>query len=83
MLGVPSTVNLAVTEYSQIAKKYQLTPAQLALAWCSQVDGVTSTIIGATSVAQLKEDIQAFEKTLSIDVLNDIDSVIRQYPIPF
>ena len=42
------------------AQQYKLTPAQLA-AWCNQCDGVTSSIIGATSLAQLKEDINAFD----------------------
>ncbi|NOQ80179.1 MAG: aldo/keto reductase, partial [Gammaproteobacteria bacterium] len=58
-------------------------PAQLALSWCKQVDGVSSTIIGATSVTQLKEDIIAFENSLSDAVLDDISSVMHQYPVPF
>jgi len=78
-----ATVNKAVNDYIQVAKKHGLTTAQLALAWCSQVDGVSSTIIGATNILQLKEDIKAFEISLSETVLNDINSVIRQYPIPF
>ncbi|MCU7940657.1 MAG: aldo/keto reductase [gamma proteobacterium symbiont of Bathyaustriella thionipta] len=78
-----ATVNEAVKNYVEIAQKYDLRPAQLALSWCQQVDGVTSTIIGATSVAQLKEDITAFEYSLSDSVLDDISSVIRQYPVPF
>lgn len=76
-------VNEAVKNYMAIAQKYDLTPAQLALSWCKQVDGVASTIIGATSVVQLKEDITAFENSLSDAVLNDINSVLRQYPVPF
>jgi len=78
-----ATVSAAVKEYTQVAIKHKLTPAQLALAWCSQFDGVTSTIIGSTSIEQLKEDTSAFEKTLSDEVLSDIDSVIHQYPAPF
>lgn len=77
------TVNAAVKEYAQIAQQHQLTPAQLALTWCAQVDGVSATIIGATSVSQLNEDIDAFEKSLSETLLNDIASVMRQYPAPF
>jgi len=76
-------VNNAVKNYVQIAAKHNLTPAQMALAWCNQVEGVTSTIIGATTMAQLKEDIGAFELALSETVLSDIDSVIRQFPLPF
>lgn len=77
------STNSAVKMYVDVAKKYELSPSQLALAWCAQVDGVTSTIIGATSMEQLKEDVAAFEISLSADVLNDIDAVLRQYPMPF
>ncbi|MDO6748464.1 aldo/keto reductase [Gilvimarinus sp. 1_MG-2023] len=73
----------AVAAYSELAQKHQLTPAQLALAWCNQVDGVTSTIIGATSLEQLNENISAFELTLSDQVLSDIADIHRQYPVPF
>ncbi|AKH20032.1 aldo/keto reductase [Sedimenticola thiotaurini] len=77
------TSNAAVKAYVEVAQRHGLTPAQLALAWCNQVDGVTSTIIGATSMAQLQEDIAAFELTLDETVLKDIASVHRQYPVPF
>jgi len=76
-------VHKAVEEYCQIAEKHKVTPAQLALAWCARVDGVTSTIFGATSLQQLKENIAAFDLTLSDSAIVDIDKIIRQYPIPF
>ena len=76
-------VHKAVAEYSKIAQKINMTPAQLALAWCAQVDGVTSSIIGATSIEQLQEDVAAFDMSLSDEVIQEIDAVIRQYPIPF
>lgn len=75
--------NQAVAEYLKVAAKHQLSPAQLALAWCNQVDGVTSTIIGATNMIQLKDNLSAFELSLSKEVLSDIDSVYRQFPMPF
>ncbi|TBR42827.1 aldo/keto reductase [Marinomonas agarivorans] len=75
--------NQAIAAYVHLAEKHKLTPAELALAWCDQVDGVTSTIIGATSMAQLKEDIAAFDKPLSAEVLADIEAVYLQYPMPF
>ncbi len=78
-----SVVNEAVNQYIQIAEKHALTTAQLALSWCHQVDGVSSVIIGATNTLQLKEDIKAFDISLSANVLDDIQSVIRQYPVPF
>lgn len=75
--------NEAVRAYIQVAEKHGYTPCQLALAWCDQVDGVTSTIIGATSLEQLKEDIDAFSKPLSDEAISDINLVFKKYPMPF
>ncbi|MEP7731319.1 aldo/keto reductase [Marinomonas primoryensis] len=76
-------VDKAVREYLSVADKHKLTAAQLALAWCDQVDGVSSTIIGATSLEQLKEDMDAFDMVLSEEALKDIMSVFKEYPVPF
>ncbi|WP_261815647.1 aldo/keto reductase [Vibrio gallicus] len=73
----------AVAEYIRIADSLNITPAQLALAWCNQVDGVTSTIIGATNLTQLEEDISAFDITLDNDTLTKIGDVIKQFPMPY
>ncbi len=73
----------AVSGYIEIALQHGMTTAQLALAWCNQVDGVTSTIIGATNMNQLKEDISAFSMPLNKQVLSDISAVIKRYPVPF
>lgn len=75
--------NEAVKAYIEVAKKHGYTPCQLALAWCDQIDGVTSTIIGATSLEQLKEDIDSFSKPLNEDVLTDVNAIFRKYPMPF
>ena len=69
--------------YAELAKKNNMSAAQLALAWCNQVDGVTSSIIGATTMEQLKEDIDAFDIVLSDDILLDISSIFKNYPMPF
>ncbi len=73
----------AVQAYVKIAESHDLTPAQMSLAWCNQVDGVTSTIIGATTMDQLTEDINAFSKPLDDDLLEEINVVFRSYPLPF
>ena len=75
--------NSAIALYAEIATKYGYTPCQLALAWCAQVDGVTSPIIGATSMAQLKENISAFSMPLSQEALADIERVFKKHPLPF
>lgn len=75
--------NDAIEAYHEISEKYGISLAQLSLAWVYQFNGVTSTIIGATSIEQLREDIDAYELQLSKDALKDIDAVIHQYPVPF
>ena len=76
-------VHKAVAEYSELATKNNMTPGQLALRWCNQVDGVTSSIFGATSMEQLKENVAAFEETLSEELMADILVIFKKYPIPF
>ena len=73
----------AIAEYQSIANHFGITAAQLALAWCAQVDGVTSTIIGATSHSQLTENIGAFNIHLDHDTLDKIDQVLKRFPAPF
>lgn len=73
----------AAAAYIEIAKNYSITPAQLALAWCKQVYGVTSTIIGATSLEQLKENVDAFAIDLNEEALGEINRVLKAYPAPF
>ncbi len=73
----------ATQAYAEIAAQYGLTPAQLALAWCKQVHGVTSTIIGATNMEQLKENIDAFTIQLSDEALAEIGKVLKAFPKPF
>ena len=75
--------NAAAEAYVDLAAQYNMTPAQLALAWCDQVNGVTSTIIGATTMAQLAENITAFETELSPALIIEINEVLKQFPAPF
>ena len=75
--------NAAVHAYVALAKKHNISPAHLALAWCDQVDGVTSTIIGATNMQQLKQNIAAFKQPLTAEVLEDINQTLKQHPCPF
>lgn len=73
----------ATDKYVAIAKSIDITPSQLALAWCQQVPGVTSTIIGATSIEQLKENIAAFSLQLPQKTLEEVHDVLRAYPLGF
>ena len=73
----------AIAAYVEVADKHGITPSQLALVWCDQIDGVTSTIIGATTMEQLKEDIDAFDIEYTEELKLDIRKVLTQYPSPF
>ena len=76
-------VEQAVQTYVSLAKEFEITPSQLALAWCNQVDGVTSSIIGATTMSQLEENIAAFDITLTNEQMQRVTEVLKQYPSPF
>lgn len=73
----------AVAAYIGVAKKHGLDVCQMALAFARQQNFVTSVIIGATSMDQLKSNIASADVVLGADVMADIDAVYRSYPIPF
>ncbi len=68
--------------YAALARAHGLTPATLALAFCASRWFVASTIIGATSLEQLREDIDAFDVKLNDEVLAEIDAMHAQRPNP-
>jgi len=72
----------AVKEYMRIAQEAGLTPATLALAFARTRWFMGSVILGATSMEQLKEDIDSAAVTLSPEVLEQIEAVHRRYPNP-
>ncbi len=76
-------VHAAVDRYGKVAKKYNITSAQLALLWVDHIDGVTSPIIGATTMEQLKENIAAADMEITEDMATDILEVLKDYPAAF
>lgn len=74
----------AVKEYCDVAEKYGLTATELSLAWCYNQPHVASTIIGATSVPQLKENLNAYGKRHLIDatVVAAIENIYKRYRDP-
>lgn len=72
----------AVKEYTKIAEKYGMTPSEMALVFCKSRWFVTSTIIGATSLDQLKENIDAFDLEMSDEMLEDINQLYKKYRDP-
>ncbi len=72
----------ATRAYADLAKKHQLSPVQLALAFVNQQEFVTANIIGATTLTQLEENIHSIDVQLSDAVLDEIESIYQQYPNP-
>ncbi len=76
--GVP----VASAAYAKLACAHGLTPTQLALSFVMHRWCVTSTIIGATSMDQLQENIAAYEVKLSDEVLAEIEKIHFSTPNP-
>lgn len=72
----------ATKRYLKIAEDYQLKPSQMALAFVTGRPFVTSSIIGATSMNQLKENIDSIHLELTQDVLDAIEKVHSEIPNP-
>ncbi|WP_321865477.1 NADP(H)-dependent aldo-keto reductase [Paraburkholderia tropica] len=72
----------AISRYVALAKEHGLSPAQFALAFVNSRPFVTSNLIGATSMAQLKENIASVDVKLSADVLARIDALHELQPNP-
>lgn len=60
---------------SRVAKERDCTPSQVALAWVRNRPGVTSTIIGARTMAQLEDNVKALDLELGPDQLADLDAI--------
>jgi len=73
----------AVDEYVLVARKHGMTPSQLAIAHCNSRDFVTSTIIGATSLPQLAENIAAFNVQWTQELENDVRMIYSKFPNPW
>ena len=78
----PPHAQPAIEAYINTAKKNQLDPAQMALAFVNSREFVTSNIIGATSMKQLKADIESINVKLSQEVMAEIDTLHNMYPNP-
>ena len=70
----------AVAAYAKLAAQHGLSPAQMAISFVRSRLFVTSTIIGATTIAQLKENLSGVE--LNAEVLKSIDEIHYRYTNP-
>jgi aryl-alcohol dehydrogenase-like predicted oxidoreductase len=72
----------ATRQYAALARANGLIPTKMALAWCYSRWFVASTIIGATNLAQLKENIDAFSITLPDHIIRSINVIHATLPNP-
>jgi len=72
----------AIELYYEISNKYGLDMSQMSLKFCEIQDFMTSVIIGATTMEQLKTNIESVNIKLSDDVIKEINNVQTIYPNP-
>ncbi len=72
----------AIAAYVALAREHGWDPSQMALAFCAMRSFVTSTIIGATTMEQLKSDIAAFDLQPSTELLAGIEAIHKESPNP-
>jgi aryl-alcohol dehydrogenase-like predicted oxidoreductase len=78
-----NTLSWSATEkYLVLAEREGLTLAQMALAFVTQQDFTTSNIIGATSMQQLKENVESSTLILSNDLIKEINAIHTEIPNP-
>ena len=72
----------AYDEYYKLAKENNLTMVQLAQAFVNSRPFVTSNIIGATTMEQLKENIESIKIELSEEIMEKINLIHNNNPNP-
>ncbi|VEB95563.1 putative aldo-keto reductase [Cedecea lapagei] len=72
----------AVAAYVEIAKRHNLDPSQMALAFVRRQPFVASTLLGATTMEQLKTNLESLNLTLSEEVIEEIEAAHRIYTYP-
>lgn len=72
----------ATRRYVELARRFQLDPAQMALAFVNSRPFLTANIIGATSMEQLKNNIASEELTLTEELLAEIELIHQSIPNP-
>lgn len=78
----PNT-DAAITQYIELARQYNLDVTQMALAFVNVQPFVSSTLIGATTMDQLKSNIASVDVKLSAEVREKIEHIHRHHPMPF
>ena len=72
----------AIEEYYKISQKFNLDFAQMSIKFCEIQPFVTSVIIGATTMQQLKTNVESVNVNLNNEIINEINKVQKKYPNP-
>ena len=72
----------SIAKYVDLAKKYNIAPSTFANAYVNDRPFVTSNIIGATTIEQLRENIDSIDITLSNEILHEIEDIHLSDPNP-
>ena len=72
----------AIEEYYKISRKFNLDFAQMSIKFCEIQPFVTSVIIGATTMQQLKTNVESVNVKLNNEIINEINEVQKIYPNP-
>ena len=72
----------AIEEYYKISKKFNIDFTQMSLKFCEIQPFMTSVIIGATTMEQLKTNIESVNVSLSNEIINEINKIQKKYPNP-
>ncbi len=72
----------AIEEYWNLAKNFNLNITQMAIKFCEIQPFATSVIIGATTLEQLKTNIDSVDINLNKEIIKKIEEIQKKYPNP-
>ena len=72
----------AAEKYCTLARKRGLSPTQMALQYVTSRPFVTSNLVGATSLEQLRENLESTQVTLDEELLGELEAIHTEHPYP-
>jgi aryl-alcohol dehydrogenase-like predicted oxidoreductase len=75
--------DLAVKAYCNLAKKYDIDPIHMSLAFCNERPFMGSVIFGATSIVQLNQILSGIDLKLNSEINNEIKVLYKKFPLTF
>ena len=75
--------DLAVRDYCELSKKFDLDPVHLALSFCKERPFMGSVIFGATNIVQVRRILKGLDIKLGEEIKDDIQKLYKRYPLTF